>query len=249
MKHKSIPMMGTAGIVSALFSLFAGSASAQESQQEPRNELEEDHRHRHDTSGCHRARVFRRSYRYQRRKDMDRDVPFGLVDTLKAVPGLFVQESGGQTSNSIGVRGLPSTAQLAFISVQEDGLPVNYERYHRGRGAALQHRHRARRGDPRRYVRRAGAQRCRRDHQTTSTARVPIIRSRKRCGSLSPTSGIRARTSFMVGPCLKNGRWPSAVTYMYGDTPRENGFNGERGGEISYQPDARVIQRRTQPHL
>ena len=229
MKYKSIPLTGAAGIGGALLSLLAGGASAQDSQEEPRNELEEI-----IVTGTTRqgVTVLESSVAVTAisAEDLDRDVPFGLVDTLKAVPGLFVQESGGQTSNSIGVRGLPSTAQLAFISVQEDGLPVNYERY---TVDAVQ-----------RYS--MGIERVEATRGGTSGVLAPngagaIINYIYRKGTDNPEGSLRlsvsdfgnTRTDFFYGGPLAD-EWKVALSgyYMYGDTPRENGFNGERGGEF-----------------
>ncbi|MEO1201222.1 MAG: TonB-dependent receptor [Pseudomonadota bacterium] len=209
--------------------LFAGSASAQETEQEPRNELEEI-----IVTGTTRqgVTVLESSVAITAidSASLDRDVPFGLVDTLKQVPGLFVQESGGQTSNSIGVRGLPSTAQLAFISVQEDGLPVNYERY---TVDAVQ-----------RYS--IGIERVEATRGGTSGVLAPngagaIVNYIYRKGTDDPEGTLRlsltdfgnTRTDFFYGGPLSED-WKMAVSgyYMYGDTPRENEFNGERGGEF-----------------
>ena len=163
-------------------------------------------------------------------EDLSKDVPFGLVDTIKNVPGFFVQESGGQTSNSIGVRGLPSTAQLAFISVHDDGLPINYERYTvdavqrysigierveatRGGSSAILSPNGA--GGTINYIYKKGTQ----DSEGTLKQ--------------SFTDYGNYRTDFFYGGPLADN-WTVALSgyYQYGDTPRETGFNGERGGEF-----------------
>ncbi len=229
MKCKTLLITGIAGFASAFLLLFTSEAGAQEPDQEPRNELEEI-----IVTGTTRqgVTVLESSVAITAigAEDLDRDVPFGLVDTLKAVPGLFVQESGGQTSNSIGVRGLPSTAQLAFISVQEDGLPVNYERY---TVDAVQ-----------RYS--IGIERVEVTRGGTSGVLAPngagaIVNYIYRKGTDDPEGTLRmsltdfdnVRTDFFYGGPLSDD-WKMAVSgyYMYGDTPRENEFNGERGGEF-----------------
>ncbi|MEO1247343.1 MAG: TonB-dependent receptor [Pseudomonadota bacterium] len=218
-----------AGLVSAAILLCTGTTLAQESTEEPRNELEEI-----VVTGTTRAgvTVLESSVAITAisEEDLVRDVPFGLVDTLKAVPGLFVQESGGQTSNSIGVRGLPSTAQLAFISVQEDGLPVNYERY---TVDAVQ-----------RYS--IGIERVEVTRGGTSGVLAPngagaIVNYINKKGTQDPEGTLRlslsdfdnVRTDFFYGGPLSDD-WTVALSgyYMYGDTPRENEFNGERGGQV-----------------
>ncbi len=228
-KQKLVAVLG--GLVPAMTLLFAGPAGAQDAsdEDEPRNVLEEI-----IVTGTTRqgVTVLESSVAVTaiNEEDLDRDVPFGLVDTLKAVPGLFVQESGGQTSNSIGVRGLPSTAQLAFISVQEDGLPVNYERY---TVDAVQ-----------RYS--IGIERVEATRGGTSGVLAPngagaIVNYIYKKGGddhegtlkLSLTDFGNTRTDFFYGGPLSD-EWKVALSgyYMYGDTPRENDFNGERGGEF-----------------
>ncbi len=228
MNYKSAFTTAIAGIASALALLTGYDVQAQESE-EPRNVLEEI-----IVTGTTRqgVRVLESSVAITAlsAEDMDRDVPFGLVDTLKAVPGLFVQESGGQTSNSIGVRGLPSTAQLAFISVQEDGLPVNYERY---TVDAVQ-----------RYS--IGIERVEVTRGGTSGVLAPngagaIVNYIYRKGGETPEGTVRLSYTdfenlradyFYGGPLSDDWRVALSGYYMYGDTPRENDFNGERGGEI-----------------
>ncbi len=227
MKYKTALLTAIAGVASALVLFQGGEAKAQED--EIPGVLEEI-----IVTGTTRegVRVLESSVAITAlsAEDMDRDVPFGLVDTLKAVPGLFVQESGGQTSNSIGVRGLPSTAQLAFISVQEDGLPVNYERY---TVDAVQ-----------RYS--IGIERVEVTRGGTSGVLAPngagaIVNYIYRKGTDVPEGSVRLSVSdfdniradyFYGGPLSDDWRVALSGYYMYGDTPRENDFNGERGGEF-----------------
>lgn len=228
MNYKTALLSAFAGAATACCLLAGGHAQAQENE-EPRNVLEEI-----IVTGTTRqgVRVLESSVAITAlsAEDMDRDVPFGLVDTLKAVPGLFVQESGGQTSNSIGVRGLPSTAQLAFISVQEDGLPVNYERY---TVDAVQ-----------RYS--IGIERVEVTRGGTSGVLAPngagaIVNYIYRKGGEDPEGTVRLSVSdfeniradyFYGGPLSENWKVALSGYYMYGDTPRENDFYGERGGEF-----------------
>ncbi len=53
--------------------------------------------------------------------------PHSLADSLQQVPGLWVEASGGEVSNNVSPRGLSGGAAFAFISLQEDGLPVIYD--------------------------------------------------------------------------------------------------------------------------
>lgn len=227
MSYKTAILAAIAGVATTCCLLGSGPAYAQDD--EPRNVLEEI-----IVTGTTRqgVRVLESSVAITAlsSEDLERDVPFGLVDTLKAVPGLFVQESGGQTSNSIGVRGLPSTAQLAFISVQEDGLPVNYERY---TVDAVQ-----------RYS--IGIERVEVTRGGTSGVLAPngagaIVNYIYRKGGDTPEGTVRMSISdfeniradyFYGGPLSENWKVALSGYYMYGDTPRQNDFFGERGGEF-----------------
>jgi iron complex outermembrane recepter protein len=57
---------------------------------------------------------------------IDRRIPRGPADLLKAVPGVQVTSNYGEAGADVTVRGLPLTANSSFryISLQEDGLPV-----------------------------------------------------------------------------------------------------------------------------
>ena len=57
---------------------------------------------------------------------MDRKVPAGTGDVLELVPGLWVEDSGGETAANVAVRGVVGQDQFRFVGVQEDGLPVIY---------------------------------------------------------------------------------------------------------------------------
>ncbi|MDV6330698.1 TonB-dependent receptor [Asticcacaulis sp. 201] len=48
------------------------------------------------------------------------------ADLLKAVPGLWVESSGGEASNNIRARGIPRDG-FSSLAVQEDGLPVQHD--------------------------------------------------------------------------------------------------------------------------
>lgn len=56
-----------------------------------------------------------------------RIAPASLADALHQVPGLWIEDSGGEVSNNVAPRGLSGGAAFSFISLQEDGLPVLYD--------------------------------------------------------------------------------------------------------------------------
>jgi iron complex outermembrane receptor protein len=59
------------------------------------------------------------------REALDRKAPHSTAAAMELIPGIFVEESGGEVSNNFSVRGLAGGAQ-SFIQLQEDGLPVFY---------------------------------------------------------------------------------------------------------------------------
>ena len=52
--------------------------------------------------------------------------PMGVAEALKAVPGLWVEASGGEASANIRARGIP-TEGYSTLSLQEDGLPIQHD--------------------------------------------------------------------------------------------------------------------------
>ncbi len=50
--------------------------------------------------------------------------PQNTADLLKAVPGFYIESSGGEGGNNLFARGMPSDGSYRYVSLQEDGLPV-----------------------------------------------------------------------------------------------------------------------------
>ncbi len=59
------------------------------------------------------------------REDLDRKAPRSMASALELIPGVMVEDSGGEASNNFSVRGLAGGGQ-AFIQISEDGLPIFY---------------------------------------------------------------------------------------------------------------------------
>ena len=57
------------------------------------------------------------------REQLDRKSPRSTASALEVVPGIMVEDSGGEASNNFTVRGLPGGGQQ-FVQLLEDGLPV-----------------------------------------------------------------------------------------------------------------------------
>ena len=60
-------------------------------------------------------------------EQLAREAPLGTADLLEAVPGFWVEDSGGETNNNVAPRGLRGGEGFRYIGVEEDGLPVVYD--------------------------------------------------------------------------------------------------------------------------
>jgi catecholate siderophore receptor len=54
------------------------------------------------------------------------DAPMGVADALQAVPGFWVESSGGEASANIRARGIPQEG-FSAVGMQEDGLPIQHD--------------------------------------------------------------------------------------------------------------------------
>ena len=52
--------------------------------------------------------------------------PVGVAEALKAIPGFWVEASGGEASNNIRARGIP-TDGFSTVALLEDGLPIQHD--------------------------------------------------------------------------------------------------------------------------
>lgn len=57
-------------------------------------------------------------------QELNEAPPQSSADVLKAVPGFYVESSGGEGGNNLFARGIPADGSYRYVTVQEDGLPV-----------------------------------------------------------------------------------------------------------------------------
>ena len=57
-------------------------------------------------------------------KEMDQRVAQNNADLLKAIPGLWVESSGGDGPANVWVRGFPQSGGYIYLGLMEDGLPI-----------------------------------------------------------------------------------------------------------------------------
>jgi len=57
-------------------------------------------------------------------EDIETQAPQSTADLLKAVPGFYVESSGGEGGNNVFARGIPADGSYRYVSMQSDGMPV-----------------------------------------------------------------------------------------------------------------------------
>ncbi len=56
-------------------------------------------------------------------QDLQMRAPIGIAEALKQVPGFYITNSGGEASNGVHVRGIPSDGYQT-VALLEDGIPI-----------------------------------------------------------------------------------------------------------------------------
>jgi len=57
-------------------------------------------------------------------KALEKAAPRNTADLLKAIPGFYVESSGGEGGNNLFARGIPADGSFRYVSMQEDGMPI-----------------------------------------------------------------------------------------------------------------------------
>ena len=57
-------------------------------------------------------------------QEMETEGPRSTADLLKAVPGFYVESSGGKGENNLFARGLPADGSYRYVGLQEDGTQI-----------------------------------------------------------------------------------------------------------------------------
>lgn len=168
-------------------------------------------------------------------EQIDRRVPRGTGDLLKAVPGVQVTSNYGESGADVTVRGLPTIANSSFryVSVQEDGLPV-FE----PPGVLF--------AFPDAFARHdetiARVEMVRGGSASVFTSNTPggIVNLISKtggpelAGTMKSTAGFHglARQDFNIGgPLLDNWRFNFGGYYRYDEGVRNPGFPANRGGQ------------------
>lgn len=163
-------------------------------------------------------------------KDILKTQPVGLTAVVDAVPGLQGEFSNGETNSNLNVRGTQG-GFISFISLQEDGLPVQYSPFF----AEFEMRHdlsyqsvEAVLGGPSGIFTAQGA-----GATINYISRRPTGTPEGEIG-FSMTDYGQFRTDFFYGGDITDTGWSGAVGgfYRQGDAIRDTGFTAASGGQV-----------------
>lgn len=57
-------------------------------------------------------------------KQIAERAPYSTAELLKAIPGFYVESSGGEVANNLFPRGIPQDGSYRYVAMYEDGLPL-----------------------------------------------------------------------------------------------------------------------------
>jgi len=57
-------------------------------------------------------------------EDIEANAPKSTADLLKAIPGFYVESSGGEGGNNLFARGIPADGSFRYVAMQHNGMPV-----------------------------------------------------------------------------------------------------------------------------
>ncbi len=160
---------------------------------------------------------------------ISRDAPNGLTALADAIPGLQGEFSNGETNSNLNVRGTQG-GFISFISLQEDGLPVQYSPFFAEfelRNDLTFERVEAVLGGPSGIFTAQGAAATinyisRRPTETEGEVRF------------SATDYGQVRTDLFYGGPINDNGWYGSIGgfYRQGDGIRDTGYTASNGGQI-----------------
>src|SRR5215208_1559080 len=168
------------------------------------------------------------------RTRMDELNPRNFAEAMKAVPGIYVESTGGEAFNNVSIRGIGTTSGFSYEMLYEDGLPVMSTNN-------LRH------GLPDAWTRvstfieSVEAMRSGTSNIFASQAPLALINLISREGG----STLHGETSFTTsdygtlrtdmwisGPAGKNTTFALGGWYRVDDGVRDPGFTSNKGGEL-----------------
>jgi len=163
-----------------------------------------------------------------------------LSDLMKAVPGMWVESSGGQGGNNVFTRGLPSAGKLTFVELNYNGLPVlegndldfgNTDQFFRA-DKTIQTMESVRGGTASIFAASAPAGIMNFRSKTGGSELGGVVKIE--AGTAAETRPGRLRTDFNIGgPMGEDWRFNVGGFYRFDEGVRNPGFTANKGGQVS----------------
>jgi outer membrane cobalamin receptor len=163
-----------------------------------------------------------------------------ISDLMKAVPGMWVESSGGQGGNNVFTRGLPSAGKLTFVELNYNGLPVlegndldfgNTDQFFRS-DKSIQTMESVRGGTASIFAASAPAGIMNFRSKTGGQELGGTVKIE--AGTVAETRPGRLRTDFNIGgPMGEDWRFNVGGFYRFDEGVRNPGFTANRGGQIT----------------
>ena len=163
-----------------------------------------------------------------------------IADLMKAVPGMWVESSGGQGGNNVFTRGLPANGKLRYIELNYNGLPVyesngldfaNTDQFFRS-DKSIQTMESVRGGTASIFAASAPAGIMNFRSKTGGQELGGIVKVEG--GTASDLSPGMLRTDLNIGgPMGEDWRFNVGGFYRYDEGVRYPGFPANRGGQIT----------------
>ena len=160
--------------------------------------------------------------------------PRNFAEAMKAVPGIYVESTGGEAFNNVSIRGIGTTAGFSYEMLYEDGLPVISTNNLRHGLPDAWTRLNA-------FVERVEAMRSGTSNIFASQAPLALINLISREGTATMRGEATLTTSdygtlrsdlWVSGPAGKNTTYALGGWYRVDDGVRYPGFTSNKGGEF-----------------
>jgi outer membrane receptor protein involved in Fe transport len=170
-------------------------------------------------------------------KDMEMEAPRSTPDLLRDIPGIKVENSGGDGNTNISVRGVPiTTGGSKYLQLQEDGLPLI--QFGDIAFATSDMFLRADLTVSRIEAIRGGSASTMGTNSPAGIVNFISNTGSQKGGAISLSTGLNYndyRTDFNYGGPITNGlNFDIGGFYRTGTGPRTTGFSGNQGGQLKF---------------
>lgn len=160
--------------------------------------------------------------------------PRNFAELVKAVPGIYVESTGGEAFNNVSIRGIGTTSGYSYVMLYEDGLPtISTNNLRHGLPDAFTRVNT--------FVENVEALRSGTSNIFASQAPMALINLISREGGSSMQGEVTLTTSdygtlrtdmWVSGPVSKNTTFALGGWYRVDDGVRYPGFVSNKGGEL-----------------